>query len=375
MSNKRSIARVKGQGSLFKDPRSRYWQISYWNGWRQVRESAHTESRDEALATLQQRLAAVASGKGEGAGAERIHVAALLNLLLDDYRRQDRSDLYQAELRVNKHLLPTFGDVRAAKLSSRHVREYIDRRHASAANATINRELALLRRAYKLGSLEDPPLVHRVPRIPKLKEENVREGFLEADKYREILTALPDPVKPVFVLAYHLGMRTGELLALRREWVSLEEGLIYVQGRVTKNKTPKLAPIYGDMRPWLEMTLSRTSSSKKSGQQALFTWEDGRPIRDFRAAWESACQAAQLPGLLFHDLRRTAVRNMIRAGVPEKVAMAISGHKTASMLWRYNILDARDIQDAGKRTERYLEQQRGKGPTEKPTEYSSGKPS
>jgi integrase len=84
----------------------------------------------------------------------------------------------------------------------------------------------------------------------------------------------------------------------------------------------------------------------------------GRPIKDFRGSWEKACAFAGLPGLLFHDLRRTAVRNMIRAGVPEKVAMEVSGHKTASMLWRYNIVDTRDIKEAGKRTERYLREQR-----------------
>jgi integrase len=87
--------------------------------------------------------------------------------------------------------------------------------------------------------------------------------------------------------------------------------------------------------------------------------EDGRPIKDFRGSWEKACESAGLPGLLFHDLRRTAVRNMIRAGVPEKVAMEVSGHKTASMLWRYNIVDARDIKEAGCRTERYLREQKG----------------
>lgn len=131
---------------------------------------------------------------------EQIKVATLLALLLDDYRRQDRSDLYQAQLRVKKHLLPAFGELRAVKLSSSHIRQYVDRRQKEVANATINRELALIRRAFNLGTLEDPPLVYRVPRIPKLKEDNVREGFLEADKYREILGRLPDSLKPVFVV-------------------------------------------------------------------------------------------------------------------------------------------------------------------------------
>jgi integrase len=86
-------------------------------------------------------------------------------------------------------------------------------------------------------------------------------------------------------------------------------------------------------------------------------------VKDFKADWEQTCQSAGVSDLLFHDLRRTAVRNMIRAGVPERVAMQISGHKTASMLWRYNITDARDIKDAGKRTGRYLDELKRDKPT------------
>jgi integrase len=342
--------------------------MSYWNGWRQVRESARTADRKQALETLRQRLSEVAQRNGEGAGPERIKINALLTLLVEDYRRQDKADLYQAQLRIEKHLRPAFGEIIAAKLTSKDIREYIEKRLKGAANATINRELAIVRRAYNLGALEDPPLVYRVPRIPKLKEDNIREGFLEPDQYRAIVDDLPDPVKPVFVLGYHLGMRTGELLALKRDWVDLAEGLIYVNGRVTKNRKAKTAPIYGDMAAWLEMLLTRGKLQSPNSKH-LFIWEDGSPIKDFRGSWEKACESAGLPELLFHDLRRTAVRNMIRAGVPEKVAMEVSGHKTASMLWRYNIVDARDIKEAGRRTERYLREQNAT-PKERETKSS-----
>jgi integrase len=100
----------------------------------------------------------------------------------------------------------------------------------------------------------------------------------------------------------------------------------------------------------------------------LFIWEDGGPIKDFRGSWEKACESAGLPGLLFHDLRGTAVRNMIRAGVPEKIALEGSGHKTASMLWRYNIVYARDIKEAGRRTERYLQEQKAAPKERQPKE-------
>jgi hypothetical protein len=191
--------------------------MSYWHGWRQVRQSARTADRKQALETPQQRLTEVAQRKGDGAGPERIKINALLTLLIEDYRRQNKADLHQAQLCIEKHLRPEFGDLTASKPSSRHIRDYIERRKREAANATINRELAMVRRADNLGALEDPPLVYRVPRIPKLKEDNVREGFLELPQYRMILEGLAEPVKPVFVSGYHLAMRTGELLALKRD--------------------------------------------------------------------------------------------------------------------------------------------------------------
>ncbi|HJY08054.1 MAG TPA: site-specific integrase [Bryobacteraceae bacterium] len=364
--SKRAAKRTKGQGSVFLDPPSPYWQLSYWNGWRQVRESARTTDYAEAVKTLQRKLGEIAVGKS--AGAERIRVAALLELLVEDYRRNDRADLQEAEQRVNRLLKPNFGHLRASAFTTKAVNRYIELRQSlGRQNATINRELALLRRAFRLGHEHDPQLVFRLPVIKALPEDNVREGFLEADRYRLILDALTDEIKPVFVVAYHLGMRTGELLKIKRSWVDLDEGLIYVNGRVTKNKNPKVAPIYGDMRPWLEMLLSR--GAVESPKCIWLFSRNGKPVKDFKADWAQACEKADVPGLLFHDLRRTAVRNMIRAGVPEKVAMQISGHKTASMLWRYNITDARDIKDAGKRTERYLEAQRGEQHAGLPTEY------
>lgn len=360
--------RVKGQGNVYMRPGSPYWQITYWNGWQQERESAHTTDYAEAVKTLQRKLGEVAVGKS--AGAERIRIAALLQLVVDDYRLHDRADLQEAEQRVNKLLKPEFGHLRAAAFTTKALKAYIARRQKEGRqNSTINRELALLRRSFKLGYEHDPQLVFRLPVIKMLPEDNVREGFLEADKYRSILDALTDEIKPVFVVAYHLGMRTGELLALKRSWVDLDEGLINVNGRVTKNKNHKTAPIYGDMKPWLEMLLSRGQA--ESPKCVWLFSRQGKPVKDFKADWKQACEKAGVPELLFHDLRRTAVRNMIRAGVPEKIAMQISGHKTASMLWRYNITDARDIKDAGKRTERYLEAQRGQQDAQTPTQYFS----
>ncbi len=91
------------------------------------------------------------------------------------------------------------------------------------------------------------------------------------------------------------------------------------------------------------------------GITRIVSWR-GSGISVVKTAWNKARERAQVPGLLVHDLRRTAVRNMIRAGIPEKQAMRISGHKSRSIFDRYNITDERDIQIAGQKLARHLEE-------------------
>ncbi len=352
--SKSRTKRTKGQGSVFTDHRSPYWQISYWDGKRQVRKSSFTTDRGHAVQILQSKLNELIAKN-----ADETSIAGLLQLVIQDQQRHDRSAVHQTERRIEKLLSPVFGHIRSGDFTTTMLNEYIRRRkYLGRENSTINRELALLRRAFRLGHEHDPQLVRRIPVIKPLREDNVREGFLDADKYQLILDALSEDIKPIFVVAYHLGMRTGELLALKRSWVDLSEGLIFVNGRVTKNNSAKTVPIYGEMKPWLEKTLA--DGEQNSPRCPWLFSNDGKPVKSFKSDWTQARESAGVPELLFHDLRRTAVRNMIRAGVSEKVAMKISGHKTPSMLWRYNITDTRDIKDAGERIETYLNQQRRK---------------
>jgi integrase len=339
---KRSAKRTKGQGSVFPREGSPLWQLSYWNGWRQVRESSATTDHAEAIIILQRKLGEIAATRP--AGVEQIRTGALLQMVINDCRRDDQADLRETEQPVNRLLKPYFGQMSAEEFSTKALNNYINQRQElDRTNGTINREWAHLRRAFLLGYQNEPQLVFRLTVVKSLREDNVCEGFLKADKYYLILDELTEEIKPVFVVAYHLGMRTGELLAIKRSWVDLPEELIHVNGRVTKNRASKTAPIYRQMKPWLEKLLSQ--GEQESPKCVWLFSTDGKPIKRFRADLVKACEAAGVPGLLFHNLRRKVVRNMIRAGVPEKVAMQISGHKTASMLWRYNITDTTDTPD------------------------------
>ena len=173
-----------------------------------------------------------------------------------------------------------------------------------------------------------------------------RKGFLKPEHYRKLLAELPDELKLLFVVAYHVGLRKGALLRIKWEQVDVAASCIWMEGkRANRKPEPVAVRIYGDMKTYLE-TQPRTSDF-------LFA-RGSKPIRDFRLSWNLACQAAGVPGLLFHDLRRTAVRNLRRAGVAESVIMKITGHRTRGVFERYNITDQTDTIEAGKTAEEYL---------------------
>jgi integrase len=173
-------------------------------------------------------------------------------------------------------------------------------------------------------------------------ETNIRTGFLSDEQYKALLSELPPELKPLFVVGYATGIRLGELRSIRWEQVDLKDGFITLETGETKNGEGRMVPILkGEMEDLLTAA-KKEREEKYPGSSWVFS-RDGEPIKDFRWAWEKACGRAGVPELKFHDLRRTAVRNMRRAGVPQVVRMKISGHKTDSMERRYNIVDADDL--------------------------------
>ena len=334
--------------------RGKIWWIRYSvPGEGQERfESSKSAIKNDAIRLLNTRRKEIDDRQITSADAT---VSDLLRLYLEDQRRQQRHSHKQADGYVRLHLEPAFGKIKASALTTKIIKAFIDQKQvADYANASINRWLEALRRAYTLGLKELPPLVYVAPEIEDLmldENDNVREGFLEHEQYARLRDELRDHQKLILVIGYHLGMRRGEILKLRWDQVDWDANLIRLEKKQTKGKRARNAPLYGELRAWFEMTYS----AREPNCPFVVSWK-GHGITEVKTAWKKARERAGIPGLLIHDLRRTAVRNMIRAGISEKRAMEISGHKTNNIFKRYDITDERDIQADGERLARYLEE-------------------
>lgn len=339
------------------------WWIEYYDGHgQQHRESSHSTRYTDAERLLRKRQAEITGGAFIGHRAEQVRVSHLLDDLLADYEL-NRKSLAWAKY-VDGHLRPFFGDLRALAVGSANIARYIAERRAEViANSTVNRELSLLRRAFNLAANCTPPKVARAPKIPELAENNVRKGFFEHDEYLAMHAALPDYLKPVLTFAYYTGCRRGEILLLQWPQVDLLERVVRLEPGTTKNDEGRLIPLASALYETLKFQRGVRDAKYPACPWVFF--RAGERIRDFREAWEAACRKAGLwegdektgrPTKLFHDLRRTGVRNLLRAGAPERVAMAISGHKTRSVFDRYNIVDERDVRLAAAKLDQYIQE-------------------
>jgi integrase len=186
-----------------------------------------------------------------------------------------------------------------------------------------------------------------------LKELAPRAGFPEHSGYQNLRAELTEHLRPVLAIGYYSRMRISEVLGLRWSNVDPAGGEIRLEAGKTKNGEGRTVPIAGEL-----LELLRGERQRHADAEHVFTHEGDR-IKTFYQAWRSATKRAGLEGLLYHDLRRTGVGNLVRAGVPERVTMAISGHKTRAVSERYNIVSGRHLKDAASKLETYLRSQNG----------------
>jgi integrase len=187
----------------------------------------------------------------------------------------------------------------------------------------------------------------QVPAIPIVDPGPARAGFLEDQDLPRLLRGLPPPVRPVIHFLAVTGWRVSEALALTWGQVDFAAGVVTLAVGSTKTGAGRVFPFAAlpALAELLHAQREATTGLERRAQRIIATvfHRDGRPIRDFRAAWLAATQRAGQLGFLIHDLRRFAVRRFVRAGIPERVCMALSGHKSRSVFDRYNIVSERDL--------------------------------
>lgn len=336
---------MRGMGRVFKRGET-YW-IAYCYRGQEHRESAKSDREVEASRLLKKRLGEMGRGKLVGPTEERVTFEDLAADYLRDYDLRGRRAARWARACV-AHLRGSFGLDRALDITTPRIRAYTEARLGeAAAPGTVNRDLAVLGRMFSLA-IQGGRLTAR-PHIPKLREAQPRQGFFEHAEYLAVRAQLPAAYQDVLDFGYYSGWRRGELVRLEWRDADRDGGVIRLRPELSKNAEGRVLALSAPLAAVME----RRWEARALGCPFVFH-VGGRPVGDWRKTWTRACAAAGLPGKLFHDLRRTVARNLLRSGVPERIAMSVTGHKTRSVFDRYAIVNEADSKQATARLAEYV---------------------
>ncbi len=365
---------MKNRGIYEKVTGSGEWWIRYADATGRIRrEKAGTKSA--AIALYRKRKTEILQGKKlpETTRRRPVTFGELAQDALLHSERHKRS--YHDDHSRMTRLLAWFKDRHAEAITPGEIEQRLGEQ--GWADGTVNRYRSLLSLVYRLGMRHDKVGVNPARLVPARRERNVRQGFVDDTQYARLARECPYLwLRALLALGYTYGWRKGELLSLRLQQVNLLERTIRLEPGTTKNDEGRAVEMTGE-----GFELLKASVTGKQPDDYVFTREDGSRVRDFSKVWADLCVKTGLgwltcrrcgtvgrpcpacskakqrasyryEGLIFHDLRRSAVRNLERAGVPRSVAMKITGHKTETVYRRYAIVSQADLSEATRRLER-----------------------
>jgi len=335
---------LRGMGRVFR--RGRVYWIAFYHRGNEIRESSGSEKEADARKLLKRRIAETQTGCFV-VDEEKVTFEDLAEGITTDYRLNGRRSIKSALENNLKHLRGFFGFDRAIDIPDRYRAYQLRRIEQGASVATVNRESAMLRRMFSIAV--DAGKLSRRPRFKMLEGEKVRQGFVEHGDFLRLLGELASCVSQLVEFLYYSGWRKSAGRNLEWKEIDTQGRTAKLKAEDSKNGEPWILPLSG--RLW-EIIQERQKARRLDCPFVFHL--DGKKIGDFRKAWQSACKRAGLSGLLIHDLRRCAARNLSRAGVAEVVAMKITGHKTSSMYRRYRIIDEKEIREAQEKMQEHL---------------------
>jgi integrase len=368
---KKGRTRANGEGGLLEVRGSRFYYAQYYQDGRQIRVSTRTDNKQEALAVLRKLMGDRDNGMTPVTDVKKLKYADLRQALIDSYVAQGNKSLkskadgsesiagltalddffgFKSEMTDGKQVVTERG-MSVAQITTDAARRFVHKRRAEGTgNAAINRSLAALRRMLRIAKRDKK--IHDVPYIEFQKEPPARKGFLERKDFERLIKVLPTHLRPLVTFLYWCGCRIGETLQIEWSQVDLDARQIRLEPEQTKGDEGRIVPLSSEL-----VNMLRDIEPKEG------TVFDGTNLRK---EWMEACAACELgtvtevegrpydplySGLTLHDMRRSAVRNMRKAGISEKEAMRISGHKTRAVFERYNIVSTEDVMDAMRKLE------------------------
>jgi integrase len=316
-------------GNKVSVPKSESWIAQYYVNGQRFRKSTGTSVKAEAEAILRAWMAASERGekaKPQTQGLMYEHIRA--DYLAYASEQQLRSLKTHADGSLYFFPLTALDEFFNGRVVNSITRDTLSafikaRRAKKAANATINNSLALLRKMFNLA--RDNEKLTTVPKFDLLPVK-ARQGFLPHEAFQKLFDAMPDRLKPLLLLLYHTGVRVGEASRIQWDSVDLNAATITLREGETKNNEARVLPLSAPLVTLLSASTVRSGRVFPSKQV-------------LQHAWKAACNTAGIKGLMIHSLRRSAVRNMMMTpGTQQAAAMAISGHKSATVFQRYNII-------------------------------------
>jgi len=301
----------------------------------------------------------------------RLRYEDLMKLLVTDWRDRKVGALYTRTVKDKDGNVTgteeTFGGkddldaffkrMRLTEITATKIQEFIARqRKQGFSNGTIRRQLNPLRTAFSVAKGLDLITDNHIPTFKLPKDSDPREGFLEIQDFDKFLAAFPDNLQAAVLFLYYSGSRSGAAAQITWSMVNNDCTEIHAPGSIIKNKTDWEIPLVGPLEPIAKALKKLRSTSIPAPDAPVFDFTN------FRKIWNQTCHdlnlgvyvtekedgtpTQQYSGLHPHDFRRSAARNLIKAGVSEHIAMKITGHKTTAIFKRYAIQNTNDVKDA-----------------------------